>query len=123
VDLADFRAIRGYSQIDLAVALGRSRQKLQRYEAGENVPLSVKVRAAKSQKELASRDILEKWKAAGEPETMAASEFATIDKTYGKDTMSRARKAAGITTHKEPDPDNGTVDRWVRHFPESSSHA
>ena len=40
MDAKTFRAIRGYSQADLAAALDWSRQKLQRYEAGEDVPLT-----------------------------------------------------------------------------------
>jgi ribosome-binding protein aMBF1 (putative translation factor) len=36
----DLRAVVGWSQSDLAVALQWSRQKVQRYEAGEEVPLT-----------------------------------------------------------------------------------
>lgn len=40
VDAREFRRVRGWSQSDLAVALEWSRQKVQRYEAGEDVPLT-----------------------------------------------------------------------------------
>lgn len=40
MDARDFRALKGWSQSDLAVALEWSRQKVQRYEAGEDVPLT-----------------------------------------------------------------------------------
>jgi transcriptional regulator with XRE-family HTH domain len=40
MDTRDFRAIRGWSQTDLAVALDWSRQKVQRFEAGEDVSLT-----------------------------------------------------------------------------------
>ena len=40
MDAKEFRALRGWSQTDLAFALGWSRQKVQRYEAGEDVPLT-----------------------------------------------------------------------------------
>ena len=36
----NLRAVTGWSQSDLAVALQWSRQKVQRYEAGEEVPLT-----------------------------------------------------------------------------------
>ena len=36
----DLRAVVGWSQSDLAVALQWSRQEVQRYEAGEGVPLT-----------------------------------------------------------------------------------
>ena len=36
----DLRAVVGWSQLDLAVALQWSRQKVQRYESGEVVPLT-----------------------------------------------------------------------------------
>jgi transcriptional regulator with XRE-family HTH domain len=44
VDVADLRLVAGWSQSDLAVALGWSRQKVQRYEAGEDVPLTAEDR-------------------------------------------------------------------------------
>lgn len=40
MDAKDFRFLKGWSQADLAVALEWSRQKVQRYEAGEDVPLT-----------------------------------------------------------------------------------
>jgi len=40
MDAKEFRALRGWSQDDLAAALDWSRQKVQRYEAGEPVPLT-----------------------------------------------------------------------------------
>lgn len=40
MDTREFRAIRGWSQTDLAVALDWSRQKVQRFEAGEDVSLT-----------------------------------------------------------------------------------
>jgi transcriptional regulator with XRE-family HTH domain len=40
VNTRELRAIRGWSQSDLAVALDWSRQKVQRFEAGEDVPLN-----------------------------------------------------------------------------------
>jgi transcriptional regulator with XRE-family HTH domain len=40
MDTRDLRAIRGWSQTDLAVALDWSRQKVQRFEAGEEVSLT-----------------------------------------------------------------------------------
>ena len=40
MDTRDFRAIKGWSQTDLAVVMDWSRQKVQRYEAGEDVALT-----------------------------------------------------------------------------------
>ena len=40
MDTRDLRAIRGWSKTDLAVALDWSRQKVQRFEAGEEVSLT-----------------------------------------------------------------------------------
>ena len=36
----DLRAVVGWSQLDLAIALQWSRQKVQRFESGEQVPLT-----------------------------------------------------------------------------------